>query len=84
MEATQARSITAKPLVALIRAYQKMVSPSLGRNCRYAPTCSAYAAEALERFGVVRGTVLAAKRIGRCHPFHEGGYDPVPDEWRNR
>lgn len=84
MVATQARSVTARPLVLLIRAYQKLVSPALGRNCRFAPTCSAYAVEALDRYGVVRGTVLAVKRLGRCHPFHEGGYDPVPETWRDR
>jgi putative membrane protein insertion efficiency factor len=76
--------VTARPLVALIRGYQKLVSPLVGRNCRFAPTCSSYAVEALDRFGIVRGSVLAVKRIGRCHPFHEGGYDPVPNEWRNR
>jgi putative membrane protein insertion efficiency factor len=67
------------PLTASIRAYQKLVSPSLGRNCRFAPTCSSYALEALERFGLVRGTMLALRRLGRCHPLFEGGYDPVPE-----
>ncbi len=73
---------TAGPLALLLRAvirlYQRAVSPSLGTNCRYAPTCSQYAFEAIGRFGAVRGGWMAAKRIGRCHPLAEGGYDPVP------
>lgn len=68
-------------VVALIRIYQKMVSPSMSRNCRYQPTCSQYAAEAVTRFGVTRGSWLAVKRIGRCHPLRPGGYDPVPENW---
>ena len=63
----------------LIRGYQKMVSPSLGKNCRYSPTCSQYTLDAVERFGMVRGLVLGIRRIGRCHPLAEGGYDPVPE-----
>lgn len=64
--------------VALLATYQKMVSPWLGANCRYRPTCSTYARQAIERFGVMRGGWLAVRRLGRCHPFHAGGYDPVP------
>jgi len=63
---------------ALIRSYQRLLSPTLGKSCRYTPTCSHYALEAVGRFGVVKGGWLASKRIGRCHPLHEGGYDPVP------
>ncbi len=65
--------------MTLIRIYQKLVSPLLGKNCRYQPTCSRYTYEAIERFGVLSGTSLAVKRLGRCHPLREGGYDPVPE-----
>ena len=65
-------------LLGLIRLYQLTLSPWLGRQCRYEPTCSHYATEALQRFGVRRGVWLAAKRIGRCHPWGRSGYDPVP------
>ncbi len=65
--------------IALIRCYQMFLSPLLGANCRYQPTCSHYAITAIERFGFWRGAWLAIKRIARCHPWHEGGYDPVPE-----
>ena len=63
----------------LIRAYQLTLSPLLGQRCRFEPSCSRYAAEAIERFGPARGSWLALRRILRCHPFCPGGYDPVPD-----
>jgi putative membrane protein insertion efficiency factor len=62
----------------LIRSYQWTVSPLLGPRCRFYPSCSQYALGAIEHFGVLRGTALAAARLGRCHPFHPGGFDPVP------
>ena len=66
-------------LIQLIRIYRKYISPLKGRpTCIYTPTCSQYAIEALEKYGVVKGTYLAVRRILRCHPFHKGGYDPVP------
>ncbi|MEP6491641.1 MAG: membrane protein insertion efficiency factor YidD [bacterium] len=65
-------------LVLLVRGYQVTLSPLLPASCRYYPSCSAYAIEALQRHGSVRGSWLALRRIARCHPFHPGGYDPVP------
>jgi hypothetical protein len=65
-------------LIAVIRGYQRFISPALPAACRFHPTCSAYAATAIERHGPLRGIWLAAARIARCHPFHPGGIDPVP------
>jgi len=66
-------------LIALIKLYRYVISPYLAPSCRYTPTCSSYAIEAVERFGVFRGSWMAIRRIGRCHPWHSAGYDPVPD-----
>lgn len=68
----------ARVLLALLAAYRYLLSPMLGRNCRFFPSCSEYATEALERHGALRGSWLALKRVARCHPWHPGGYDPVP------
>jgi putative membrane protein insertion efficiency factor len=65
-------------LIGIIRAYQYLLSPWWGNHCRFTPTCSHYAVEALERHGVLAGLWLATKRILRCHPWSAGGYDPVP------
>jgi hypothetical protein len=69
--------VTAAAL-ALLRWYKRSVSPLLPPSCRYTPTCSEYAVEAIERHGLARGTVLATRRVLSCHPFARGGYDPVP------
>ena len=65
-------------LAALIRGYQAAISPLLPPSCRFHPSCSQYALEAVTRHGALRGSWLAARRLARCHPFHPGGYDPVP------
>ena len=65
-------------LIAALRSYQYALRPMLGANCRFYPSCSDYAREAIERHGAARGSWLAARRVCRCHPYHPGGYDPVP------
>lgn len=64
-------------LKLIIRFYQKFISPIKGKTCRFYPTCSQYAMDALEKYGFLKGSYLSIKRILKCHPFHEGGYDPV-------
>ena len=64
-------------LAALFAAYKRWLSPLLPRACRFTPTCSEYAYEAISRYGVIKGAAMAGKRICRCHPWHPGGYDPV-------
>jgi len=69
--------MTAKILIALIRGYQLTLSPFLGGSCRFLPTCSVYAREAIERYGAWRGSLLALRRLSKCHPFGSSGLDPV-------
>ncbi len=67
-------------LIALIRVYRYLLSPLLGPSCRFTPTCSCYAQDAIARHGAMHGGWLALRRLSRCHPWHPGGYDPVPEE----
>ena len=71
-------NIGGQVLTTVIRLYQYLLSPLLPASCRYHPTCSQYALEAIRKHGAVKGVVLGLRRILRCHPFHRGGYDPVP------
>jgi putative membrane protein insertion efficiency factor len=73
-----------KLLIFLIRSYQYLISPWLGNHCRYYPSCSHYAVTALRTHGVTRGGWLALRRLSRCHPWHEGGFDPVPEPRDNK
>lgn len=66
------------PLVGLIRLYRYAISPLLGSSCRFHPSCSEYAIEALQRHGALQGMWMALRRVSRCHPWHPGGFDPVP------
>ncbi len=70
-------------LVLLVRGYQIVLSPWIGQSCRFTPTCSNYAIDALKEHGALRGSWMAIRRIGRCHPWHEGGHDPVPPKDRH-
>jgi putative membrane protein insertion efficiency factor len=65
-------------LMALVRGYQILLRPLIGANCRFAPSCSDYSLQAIAKHGAVKGSWLAVRRIARCHPYHPGGYDPVP------
>ncbi|HID48607.1 MAG TPA: membrane protein insertion efficiency factor YidD [Chromatiales bacterium] len=69
-----------KILIVLIGAYRYLISPVLGNNCRFHPSCSEYAQTAIGRFGIIRGGWLSLRRLGSCHPWHEGGLDPVPED----
>ena len=66
------------PIVIMIRGYQILISPFLGHRCRFLPSCSHYATEAINNYGTLKGGFFAIRRICKCHPFHAGGYDPVP------
>jgi len=72
------RPVIVNGLTAAIRAYRYLISPMLGPTCRFYPSCSCYAEEALRHHGAARGTYLTVRRLMRCHPWNEGGYDPVP------
>ncbi|WP_027963292.1 membrane protein insertion efficiency factor YidD [Halalkalibacillus halophilus] len=71
-------------LVSLIKVYQSFISPLLGPTCRFQPTCSHYSMAVIEKFGVLKGTYLSLKRILKCHPFHPGGFDPVPESKKEK
>ena len=84
-QVAQARpSAAARVLMSLISGYRRFISPLLAPRCRFAPSCSAYALEAVREHGASRGTWLAVRRIGRCHPFNPGGFDPVPPALHGR
>ncbi len=72
-------AVISRLLIALLRFYKRFISPLLGPRCRFHPSCSEYAMQAISRHGTLRGGWLATRRLGRCHPFHPGGLDPVPD-----
>lgn len=74
------QSLPKRCALFVIKFYRAAISPIFGPCCRYVPSCSEYGLEAIRRFGLRKGGLLAIKRIARCHPFHEGGYDPVPDK----
>lgn len=74
------RRVLSLPLIGLIRLYQRLLSPLLGPRCRFYPSCSNYALQALEQHGPVHGSWLGLRRICRCHPLNPGGYDPVPEK----
>jgi len=67
-----------RALIAMVLFYRRRISPTRPPSCRFMPTCSAYALEALEKHGALKGSLLAIRRILKCHPFHKGGFDPVP------
>tara|TARA_B100000214_G_C23868046_1_gene581236 strand:- start:268 stop:510 length:243 start_codon:yes stop_codon:yes gene_type:complete len=68
------------PLILIIKTYQLFISPIIGQNCRYLPTCSEYTVECLKKFGTIKGIYLSFKRISKCHPWGSHGYDPVPNK----
>jgi putative membrane protein insertion efficiency factor len=83
-QASSANAYSTAPFRYLIKTYQVLISPMLGQNCRFHPTCSCYAQQALEQHGLVKGTWLSMKRISKCHPLHPGGFDYVPEPKQNK
>lgn len=81
---TQVAKVLALPLLWLLRGYQIFISPFLPSQCRYYPSCSAYAIGCVRNLGIIRGTWWATRRLFRCTPFHRGGIDHIPDSWSNR
>ena len=77
-EASKRSRVPRRLLIGAVEVYRRYVSPCFGRHCRFHPTCSRYAVEALARHGVLKGGAMAIRRLFRCHPFHPGGLDPVP------
>ncbi len=73
------KQLPSRLLLFIIKLYRLLLSPWLGRSCRFYPTCSQYGEQAIRHHGAIKGSWLTLCRIGRCHPWHEGGYDPVPD-----
>jgi putative membrane protein insertion efficiency factor len=73
-------SLPQRVILGLLTFYRRFISPALPPACRFTPTCSAYTYEAVARYGALRGLWLGVRRVSRCHPFHPGGYDPVPDD----
>jgi len=71
-------------LIAIIKFYKYFISPLLGSNCRFYPSCSSYSIEALQRHGAIIGSYLSLRRLLKCHPFHQGGIDPVPEKFGNK
>ena len=71
-------------LIIIVKIYQLFISPIIGQNCRYLPTCSEYTIECLEKFGIIKGTFLSLKRISKCHPWGNHGYDPVPNKLKEK
>ena len=72
------------PIIALIKIYQLIISPILGQNCRYLPTCSEYTILCLKEFGIIKGVFLSFKRISKCHPWGSHGYDPIPNKLKGK
>lgn len=70
-----------KLFLFLLKTYKKIISPFLGNHCRFYPSCATYTHEAIDKYGIIKGLILGIVRIFKCHPFHPGGYDPIPDSF---